>query len=174
MSTNLGQNPREDPLVHGAGTLEVKEVAHAFDDLHSRVGGEVTLGVGDERDVDAAVAIPVEVQRRLRRGAVQRCVLGVVGVVGLVLVEPGLVGSVVADRRRGMPRRAQALLGVAQVLGRVIAGRPVLPEPIQERQVCAESGNPCKHSANGPLPASRSPNSIPFAVTRPRRMFCAL
>jgi hypothetical protein len=88
-------------------------VTDAFDDFHSRVGGEVTLGVGDERDVDAAVAVPVEVQRRLRRGAEQRCVLGVVGVVGLVLIEPGLVGSVVVDRRREMPRRAQALLCVA-------------------------------------------------------------
>jgi hypothetical protein len=38
MSTNLGQDPREDPLVHGAGTLEVKEVTDAFDDFHSRVG----------------------------------------------------------------------------------------------------------------------------------------
>ena len=42
------------------------------------------------------------------------------------------------------------------------------------RQLCAESGNPCKHRANGPLPTSRTPNSIPFAVTRPLRTLCAL
>ncbi len=44
------------------------ELTDAFDDLHPGVLGEVALGVGDERDVDAAVAIPVEVNRRLRRG----------------------------------------------------------------------------------------------------------
>src|SRR5262249_21499444 len=33
------------------------------------------------------------------------------------------------------------------------------------RQVWAVSGNPCRHSASGPDPASSSPNSSPFART---------
>jgi hypothetical protein len=59
-------------------------VTDAFDDLHPGVLGEVALGVGDERDVDAAVAIPVEVKRRLRRGPEQRCMLDGVSLVDLV------------------------------------------------------------------------------------------
>jgi hypothetical protein len=42
-----------------------------------------------------------------------------------------------------MPRRAQALLSVAQVLGRVIAGRPVLPEPVEERHVACGDHRLC-------------------------------
>src|SRR5216684_7741074 len=33
------------------------------------------------------------------------------------------------------------------------------------RQVWAASGNPCRHSASGPDPASSTPNSRPFART---------
>jgi len=39
----------------------------------------------------------------------------------------------------------------------------------QASQVCAVSGNPWRHSASGPDPASSSPNSSPLAVTVPAR-----
>ena len=71
------------------GSTYRKEVTDAFDDLHPGVLGDVALGVGDEREVDAAVAVPVEVKRRLRRGPEQRGVLGGVSVGRLVLISPG-------------------------------------------------------------------------------------
>src|SRR5215471_3471580 len=36
-------------------------------------------------------------------------------------------------------------------------------------QVCAVSGNPCRHRASGPAPAASTPNSRPFARTLPAR-----
>ena len=54
----------------------MEEVARAFDDLHSRAGGEVTLDIDDQGGVDATVAIPVEIERRLWGYPQQRRVLG--------------------------------------------------------------------------------------------------
>jgi hypothetical protein len=68
--------PREDALVDRARPLEVQEVTRVFDDLETRAGCEVALGVADEADVEAAVAVTVQIERRLWRGPEQRFVLG--------------------------------------------------------------------------------------------------
>ena len=69
-------DPRQDSLVHHSRLLDLREVPGALDDLHSRPRREVTLGVLDEREIDAAIAIPVQIQGRLRSGVSQRRLLG--------------------------------------------------------------------------------------------------
>ena len=59
------RDPVEDVLVDCGGSFEVEEVAGVLDDLHARAGREVVGDVGYERDVDAPVAVAVEVERGL-------------------------------------------------------------------------------------------------------------
>ena len=113
-------DPGEDALVHSAGLFDVEKVARAFDDVHSRAGGEVTLRADNERGVNTTVAIPVEIERRLWGYPQQRRVLGGVRV-RRAAVEPGLLCSVVADRGREVFRLAQAPLHAEQLLRGVVA-----------------------------------------------------
>jgi hypothetical protein len=68
----------------------------------------VTLGVLHEGDIDAAVAVPMQVQGRLRPDAGQRRLLSRVRAIRAEVVERRLTGSVVADRRREVAVVAKA------------------------------------------------------------------
>jgi hypothetical protein len=51
----------QNSIVHGCRLLDVQEMSGIRDYLHPRGGREVTLGIPDEREIDAAIAIPVQV-----------------------------------------------------------------------------------------------------------------
>src|ERR1700733_12274266 len=113
----------------------MQEMAGVLDDLHPRSGREVTLGVLDEGETDAAVTAAVQVQGRLRARARQRRLLLRVRALRAGVREPRFPGPVVTDRRREVALAAKALLDVAEIFARVIAGAPVLPQPVEERHV---------------------------------------
>ena len=101
--------------------LEVQEVARILDDLETRAGCEVALGVADEADVEAAVAVAVQIQRRLWRGSEQRFVLGGKRVVRAGGMESGLVGFTVVAILAGigaaiLPARRASRLNVLDAL----------------------------------------------------------
>jgi hypothetical protein len=58
----LRRDPVEDELVYGLRALHLQEVAGAGDDPHPRLAREVPDGVADETDVDATVAVSVQVK----------------------------------------------------------------------------------------------------------------
>lgn len=93
-------DPRQNLIVHRGRLLDLRKVPGAIDDLHPRPAPEVTLSVLDEREIDAPVAVPVQVQGRLRPGASQGHLLSRVRAIHAEVVEPRLLGSVVA---RGRP-----------------------------------------------------------------------
>ena len=75
----------------------------------------MTLGVLDEGEIDAAIAVPVQVQGRLRPSSSQRCLLSRVGAIRAEVAEPRFLGPVIADRRREVALAAKALLDVAEI-----------------------------------------------------------
>src|ERR1700722_826195 len=95
----------------------------------------MTLGVLDEGEINAAIAVPVQVQGRLRPSSSQRRLLSRVRAIRAEVAEPRFLRPVIADRRREVALAAKALLDVAEILARVIAGAPVLPQPVEERHV---------------------------------------
>ena len=59
--SRLRSHPRQNSIVHCCRPLDVQEMSGIRDYLHPRRGREVTLGIPDEREIDAAIAIPVQV-----------------------------------------------------------------------------------------------------------------
>ena len=72
----LRADPRQNPIVHDHGLLDVQEVASVLNNLHPRPGREVALGILDESEINASVAVPVQIQGWLRTSGGQRRLFG--------------------------------------------------------------------------------------------------
>ena len=74
----------------------------------------MTLSVLDEGEINAAIAVPVQVQGRLRPSSFQRRLLRPVRALRAEVAEPRFLGPVIADRRCEVALAAEALVDIGR------------------------------------------------------------